>query len=58
MSFASVLVLNGPNLNLLGTREPTIYGAETLDDVARRCREAGQRLDLAIDFGSRMPSIS
>jgi 3-dehydroquinate dehydratase-2 len=50
MSFASVLVLNGPNLNLLGTREPTIYGAETLDDVARRCREAGERLDLAIDF--------
>ncbi|MEM5437643.1 type II 3-dehydroquinate dehydratase [Paraburkholderia diazotrophica] len=50
MSFASVLVLNGPNLNLLGTREPTIYGAETLDDVARRCREAGERLDLSIDF--------
>jgi len=50
MSFASVLVLNGPNLNLLGTRQPAIYGAETLDDVARRCREAGQRLDLAIDF--------
>lgn len=50
MSFASVLVLNGPNLNLLGTREPHIYGAETLEDVARRCREAGERLDLAVDF--------
>jgi 3-dehydroquinate dehydratase II len=50
MSFASVLILNGPNLNLLGTREPTIYGSETLDDVAVRCREAGERLDLAIDF--------
>jgi 3-dehydroquinate dehydratase-2 len=50
MSFASVLVLNGPNLNLLGTRQPAIYGAETLDDVARRCRAAGERLDLAIDF--------
>jgi 3-dehydroquinate dehydratase II len=50
MSFASVLVLNGPNLNLLGTREPAIYGSETLDDVARMCREAVQRLDLALDF--------
>lgn len=50
MSFASVLVLNGPNLNLLGTREPHIYGAETLEGVARRCREAGERLGLAVDF--------
>lgn len=50
MSFASVLVLNGPNLNLLGTREPTLYGSETLDDVARMCRDAAQRLDLALDF--------
>src|ERR1700743_83973 len=50
MSFASVLVLNGPNLNLLGTREPAIYGAETLDDIARLCRNAAQRLDLQVDF--------
>jgi 3-dehydroquinate dehydratase-2 len=50
MTFASVLVLNGPNLNLLGTREPTIYGKETLTDVARRCEEAGTRLGLAIEF--------
>src|SRR5258708_19623387 len=50
MSFASVLVLNGPNLNLLGTREPAIYGSETLDDVARLCRDAGERLDLSVDF--------
>ncbi|WP_144110386.1 type II 3-dehydroquinate dehydratase [Paraburkholderia sp. BCC1886] len=50
MSFASVLVLNGPNLNLLGTREPAIYGAETLDDVAALCRTAGERLNLSIDF--------
>ena len=50
MTFASVLVLNGPNLNLLGTREPAIYGRETLDDVAQRCAQAGQQLGLAIDF--------
>jgi 3-dehydroquinate dehydratase-2 len=50
MSFASVLVLNGPNLNLLGTREPAIYGSETLEDVGRMCRDAAQRLDLALDF--------
>lgn len=60
MSFASVLVLNGPNLNLLGTREPTIYGAETLDDVALRCAAArrGKGSISRLIFGSRMPSIS
>ncbi|WP_133645974.1 type II 3-dehydroquinate dehydratase [Paraburkholderia flava] len=50
MGVASVLVLNGPNLNLLGRREPAIYGSETLDDVARLCRNAAQRLDLQVDF--------
>ncbi|WP_042267763.1 type II 3-dehydroquinate dehydratase [Paraburkholderia heleia] len=50
MGMPSVLVLNGPNLNLLGTREPAIYGVETLDDVARLCREAAGRLGLEIDF--------
>lgn len=46
----SVLVLNGPNLNLLGSREPEIYGRETLADIATLCRDAGKRLGLAIDF--------
>ncbi|MGU7770217.1 type II 3-dehydroquinate dehydratase [Burkholderia sp. MR1-5-21] len=50
MSKPKVLVLNGPNLNLLGTREPQIYGAETLADVAQRCRAAADALGLEIDF--------
>jgi 3-dehydroquinate dehydratase-2 len=46
----SLLILNGPNLNLLGTREPAIYGATTLADVEAMCRSAGQRLGHEIDF--------
>lgn len=45
-----VLVLNGPNLNLLGTREPGIYGADTLADVETLCEQAGSELGLSIDF--------
>jgi len=46
----TVYVLNGPNLNLLGTRQPEIYGHDTLGDVEKLCREAAQRHRLAIEF--------
>ena len=45
-----VLVLNGPNLNMLGKREPGIYGAQTLADVEALCRAAGDEFGLSIDF--------
>jgi 3-dehydroquinate dehydratase-2 len=45
-----VFVLNGPNLNLLGQREPAIYGTATLADIERLCHEAAQRLGLSIQF--------
>lgn len=45
-----VLVLNGPNLNLLGTREPDIYGATTLDDIGAMLMERGDRLGLIVDM--------
>lgn len=45
-----VYVLNGPNLNLLGVREPEIYGSDTLDDIAARLEERGRALGLEIDM--------
>jgi 3-dehydroquinate dehydratase-2 len=46
----TVLVLNGPNLNLLGVREPDIYGKETLADIKQRCVERAKGHGLAVDF--------
>jgi 3-dehydroquinate dehydratase II len=47
---ASVLILNGPNLNLLGTRKPEVYGKTTLADVEKLCTDAAAKLSLDIDF--------
>ena len=46
----TVYVLNGPNLNLLGMREPAIYGSATLDDVKKLCEAACARHGLALEF--------
>ncbi len=46
----TVFVLNGPNLNLLGTREPEIYGSDTLADIEAMLEEKARELSLAIDF--------
>jgi 3-dehydroquinate dehydratase II len=49
-SLPLVAVLNGPSLNMLGLREPQLYGAATLDDVEQLCAETGESLGLSIDF--------
>ena len=46
----TVFVLNGPNLNLLGTREPEVYGREALDDIAARLTERAEALGVALDI--------
>lgn len=47
---ARILIMNGPNLNLLGTREPEIYGSDTLDDINQRLAQQAQRGGVDIDF--------
>jgi len=47
---ATIFILNGPNLNLLGQREPEIYGSDTLADIEERCQTRAAKLGLTIDF--------
>lgn len=46
----TIYVLNGPNLNMLGTREPEKYGHATIKDVEKLCRETGKRFGVDVDF--------
>lgn len=45
-----VLIINGPNLNLLGTREKQIYGTETLEDIQKKLLKEAEKLNLIVDF--------
>ena len=49
-SVKRVLVLNGPNLNLLGTREPDVYGSTTLDDIAEELADLGSDLGASVEL--------
>lgn len=50
MSQPVIHIINGPNLNLLGTRQPEIYGSETLADVEKMCRDTAAKLGFDIQF--------
>jgi 3-dehydroquinate dehydratase-2 len=47
---ATVFILNGPNLNLLGKREPAVYGSGTLADIEKLCAARGKELGIGVDF--------
>lgn len=49
MTSRAVWVLNGPNLSMLGAREPDVYGTASFDDLSRACREAGESLGLSVE---------
>lgn len=46
----NILIINGPNLNMLGLREPELYGAHTLDEIEGQCHEKAQSLGFTADF--------
>lgn len=50
MQNSLIAILNGPNLNMLGLRQPEVYGRTTLDDVEQLCAQTAERLDIGIDF--------
>jgi hypothetical protein len=50
----TVWVLNGPNLNLLGEREPDTYGGETLADIEKRCAKAAKQAGIAAGIGATL----
>lgn len=47
---SNILIINGPNLNMLGKREPDIYGYDTLDDIYKQCQDFAMQIGFAIDF--------
>ena len=45
-----IMILNGPNLNMLGTREPSIYGNQTINDIEKMCHDTANELDYEVTF--------
>ena len=50
LSYMNIVIINGPNLNLLGEREPKIYGKETLKSIEKKCKEHAKKNKIKIDF--------